>query len=307
MESNGSEPNTLIEAIRYFADPDVCLDVMISLRWPDGKVKCPTCDSEYVTFLPTRRLWQCKGKHPKRQFSVKVGTIFEDSPIGLDKWFAVIWMLANDKNGISSYEVARSVGVTQKTAWFMLDRIRLAMQTQPFEKASGHVEVDETYIGGKARNMHLAKRKAKLGDSKRGKGKGGGTVGKVEVMGLLERHSGQFGYRMLDNIKTHRVDTTVRRSVAKGSTVYTDALSSYRLLEDEYAHNVIDHAEKYVEGEVHTNGLENCWSLLKRSIHGIEPFHLFRYLDEQAFRFNNRGITDRVRSAKVAGSVFESG
>jgi transposase-like protein len=190
------EPQTLLEAIRYFAAPDVSLNFMASLRWPDGKVKCPTCSSDAVTFMPTRHLWQCKAKHTKRQFSVKVGTIFEDSPIGLDKWFAVIWMLANDRNGISSYEVGRAVGVTQKTAWFMLDRIRLAMQTGTFEKLSGHVEVDETYIGSKARNMHVAKRNATMGkEPSRRKG----MVGKVAVMGLLEGHAGRFEYRMIDN------------------------------------------------------------------------------------------------------------
>jgi transposase-like protein len=302
------EPQTLLEAIRHFSDAGVCLDFMVTLRWPDGTVKCPTCGSDKVTFLASRRLWQCKAQHSKRQFSVKVGTIFEDSPIGLDKWFAAIWMLANDRNGISSYEVARSVGVTQKTAWFMLDRIRLAMQTGTFEKLSGHVEVDETWIGGKPRNMHAAKRKAKMGDSTRGKGKGAGMVGKVAVMGLLERHTGKFDYRLIEDTRTPTLDTTVRRSVATGSTLYTDALASYRLLDDEYMHNVIDHAEKYVEGEVHTNGLENFWSLLKRAIHGtyvsIEPFHLFRYLDEQAFRFNNREMNDAGRFAKVAGSVL---
>jgi len=299
------EPETLLEAIRYFTDPDVSLKFMASLRWPDGKVKCPTCGSEDVTFMPTRRLWQCKAKHAKRQFSVTVGTIFEDSPIGLDKWFAVIWMLANDRNGISSYEVARSVGVTQKTAWFMLDRIRLAMQTGTFEKLSGHVEVDETYIGGKARNMHVAKRDAKMGkEPSRRKG----MVGKVAVMGLLERHTGRFDYRMIDNNKLATLDTTVRQAVATGSNLYTDALGSYRKLNDEYIHKVIDHAERYVEGEVHTNGLENFWSLLKRAIHGtyvsVEPFHLFRYLDEQAFRFNNREDSDRRRFTKVASSVL---
>ena len=289
------EPETLLEAIRYFADPDVSLKFMASLRWPDRKVKCPMCGSETVTFIPTRRLWQCKAKHAKRQFSVKVGTIFEDSPIGLDKWFAVIWMLANDRNGISSYEVGRAVGVTQKTAWFMLDRIRLAMQTGTFEKMSGHVEVDETYIGGKARNMHVAKRNATMGkEPSRRKG----MVGKVAVMGLLERHTGRFEYRMIDNNKLTTLDATVRRSVASGSNLYSDALGSYRKLNDEYIHKVIDHAEKYVEGEVHTNGLENFWSLLKRAIHGtyisVEPFHLFRYLDEQAFR----SITTMPATAK---------
>ncbi len=306
--SESSEPETLIEAIRYFADPDVSLSFMVSLRWPDGKVKCPTCGSEIVTFMASRRLWQCKKQHPKRQFSVKVGTIFEDSPISLDKWFAVIWMLANDKNGISSYEVSRSVGVTQKTAWFMLDRIRLAMQTGTFEKFSGHVEIDETYIGGKARNMHSAKRKAKMGDGKRASGKGAGKVGKIAVMGLLERHTGRFDYRMLPDIKLGTMDSTVRRSVATGSAIYTDNFASYHKLENEYVHKVIDHAEKYVEGEVHTNGLENFWSLLKRAIHGtyvsVEAFHLFRYLDEQAFRFNNREDSDQQRFTKVAGSVF---
>ena len=306
MGIKGQEPQTLLDAIRHFSDADVCLDFMVSLRWPDGTVKCPTCGSENVTFMASRRLWQCKAQHPKRQFSVKVGTIFEDSPIGLDKWFAVIWMLANDRNGISSYEVSRSVGVTQKTAWFMLDRIRLAMQTRTFEKFSGHVEVDETFIGGKARNMHPAKRKAKMGSSKTGKG--GGTIGKAAVMGLLERHTGRFDYRMVPDIKATTLDPMVRRSVAAGSNLYTDAMSSYTKLSDEYTHKVIDHAEKYVEGEVHTNGLENFWSLLKRSIHGtyvsIEPFHLFRYLDEQAFRFNNREMSDGRRFVKVAGSVL---
>ncbi|HUZ90054.1 MAG TPA: IS1595 family transposase [Candidatus Acidoferrales bacterium] len=292
------EPETLVEAIRHFSDPDVCLDFMVSLRWPDG-VKCPTCGDEKVTFMASRRVWQCKGKHPKRQFSVKVGTIFEDSPVGLDKWFATIWLISNAKNGVSSAEIARSIGVTQKTAWFMLDRIRLAMQTGTFEKLSGHVEVDETYIGGKARFMHPGKRKAK--------GTARGMVGKVAVMGLLERH-GDFQYRIVENTKRRTLHGEISRAVAIGSHIYSDALASYRKLDDEYIHKVIDHAEAYVDGEVHTNGLENFWSLLKRSIKGtyvsIEPFHLFRYLDEQAFRFNNREMTDRQRFAKVAASVI---
>src|SRR5581483_2127942 len=239
MESGERQPKTLMEAIRYFADADVCLNFTVSLRWPDGTVKCPTCGSESVTFMASRRVWQCKAQHPKRQFSVKVGTIFEDSPISLDKWFAVIWMLANDKNGISSPEVSRSIGVTQKTAWFMLDRVRLAMQTGTFAKLSGQVEADETYIGGKARNMHEAKRKAKMGDSKRGKGKSGGTVGKTVVLGLLERETKQFHYRVVKNIKTGTIDSEVRKAIEPGAEVFTDALSSYRKLSDEYAHKVI--------------------------------------------------------------------
>ncbi len=275
---------------------------MISLRWPDGVVKCPTCGSDKVTFMASRRIWQCKTRHPKRQFSVKVGTIFEDSPIGLDKWLAVIWMLANDRNGISSYEVGRAVGVTQKTAWFMLDRIRLAMQTQTFDKLSGQVEIDETFIGGKARNQHEYKKKHI----------GTGGVGKAAVMGLLERH-GPDGHstvraQVVPNVRRKVLGPEVRENVALGTQVFTDALSSYRDLGIDYIHNVIDHAESYAEGQVHTNGLENFWSLLKRSIKGtyisIEPFHLFRYLDEQAFRFNNREMSDGGRFAKVAGSVI---
>jgi transposase-like protein len=299
-----SEPTTLIEAIRHFSDPDTCREFLASLRWPDG-VECPTCGSKEVTFMASRGLWQCKARHPKRQFSVKVGSIFEDSPIPLDKWFAVIWMLANDKNGISSYEVGKAVGVTQKSAWFMLDRIRLAMQTGTFAKLSGDIEIDETYIGGKARNMHKTKRDMKLGPDARTRK---GMIGKVAVMGLLDRHSGEFQYRMPQDNRRVTLDPEVRRSVEPGSNVFTDALGSYRFLNDEYIHKVIDHAEKYAEGEVHTNGLENFWSLLKRSIKGtyvsIEPFHLFRYLDEQAFRFNNRKFTDRERFTLVAQSVF---
>ena len=296
------EPQTLLDAIRHFSDADVCLDFMVSLRWPDGVVKCPICGSDKVTFMASRRLWQCKTQHPKRQFSVKVGTIFEDSPIGLDKWLAVIWMLANDRNGISSYEVARAVGVTQKTAWFMLDRIRLAMQTQTFDKLSGQVEIDETFIGGKARNQHEYKKKHI----------GTGGMGKAAVMGLLERH-GPDGHstvraQVIANVRRKVLGPEVRENVALDTEVFTDALSSYRDLGTDYIHNVIDHAESYAEGQVHTNGLENFWSLLKRSIKGtyisIEPFHLFRYLDEQAFRFNNREMSDSQRFAKVAGSVL---
>ena len=291
------QPETLIEAIRYFSDPDVCLDFMVGLRWPNGVI-CPTCNSKDVRFMASRRIWQCKEKHPKRQFSVKVGTIFEDSPITLDKWLATIWLLANAKNGISSPEVARSIGVTQKTAWFMLDRIRLAMQTGTFRKLSGEVEVDETFIGGKARFQHENKKKHI----------GTGGIGKVAVMGLLERHGGDFQYRILETRRRHHVDAEVRNAVESGSSLYTDSLKSYDKLADEYTHKVIDHAEAYVDGQVHTNGLENFWSLLKRSIHGtyvsIEPFHLVRYLDEQTFRYNNHEMTDGERFRKVAGSVF---
>ena len=295
MSKAQRQPETLIDAIRYFADPDTCIDFMVKMRWPDG-VECPTCGSREVRYISTRRLWECKTKHAKRQFSAKVGTIFEDSPIALDKWLATIWLLANSKNGVSSYEIARSIGVTQKTAWFMLQRIRLAMQSQGGGKLSGSVEVDETYIGGSARFMHKSKRPG-----------GTGMVGKVAVMGLLARETGEFQYRIPESTRKESLDPEVRRSIEAGSNVYTDALGSYKYLNDSYVHRVIDHAEKYAEGEVHTNGLENFWSLLKRAIKGtyvsVEPFHLFRYLDEQAFRFNNRKASDGGRFSAVTAST----
>lgn len=297
-------PTTLIEAVRYFSEPDICLDYMKAIRWPDGIVRCPQCDSEDVSFLKTRRIWKCKTKHPKQQFSVKVGTIFEDSPIGLDKWLTTMWLIANAKNGISSYEVHRAIGVTQKTAWFMLHRIRLAMQTDGGDQFGGTVEADETFIGGAARFMHRH-RIDKI------KGKARGPIGKTAVFGLLERH-GPDGHsrvraKVMPGTRRRHLMPEIRKNVESGSEMMTDAYRSYILLRDEYQHQVIDHAEKYVEGKVHTNGMENFWSLLKRAIKGtyvsIEPFHLFRYVDEQVLRFNTRKAGDGQRFAHIASSV----
>jgi transposase-like protein len=294
MESTNSTPETLLQAIQHFSDPDVALAFMIGLRWPNG-VTCPHCSGAEVTFMASRRVWQCRAKACRKQFSAKVGTIFEDSPIGLDRWLPCLWMLVNCKNGISSYEVARDLGVTQKTAWFMLHRIRLAMQAESFGKFGGTVEADETYIGGKARNMHPDKR-ARVGKP------GRSLVGKVAVMGLLERHGNnesQVRTKVLNSLKGPALKSYVRENVEPGSTLNTDAFNSYRGLIGSYTHNVINHAETYVRGTVHTNGVENFWSLLKRGIKGtyvsVEPFHLFRYLDEQAFRFNNRKDDDAGR------------
>jgi transposase-like protein len=300
MDTAGHLPETLTEAIRFFADPDVCLAFVANLRWPNG-VTCPRCGSGDHSFLSTRRLWKCKGC--KKQFSVKVGTIFEDSPLGLDKWLPALWMVVNCKNGISSYEMARALGVTQKSAWFMDHRIRLAVQEGSFEPMSGEVEVDETYIGGKARNMHKAERERKI--------TGTGGAGKTAVMGLLERH-GEGGHskvraKVVPNVRRKTLSPEVRVNVEPGSEVFTDALQSYADLSDAYVHQVIDHAESYVNGKIHTNGLENFWSLLKRSIKGtyvsVEPFHLFRYLDEQCFRFNTRKMSDGLRFLSAAGIV----
>jgi transposase-like protein len=270
----------------YFADPEHCHQFMVRLRWPDGKVRCPRCNSEDVSYLPNAKVYKCYGKHPKQKFSLKVGTVFEDSPIGLDKWLPVMWLVVNSKNGISSWEIHRAMGVTQKTAWFMLQRARLAMQDdRKGGKLSGEVEIDETYIGGKARNMHRSVKAKKL------EGKGGGVAGKIGVQGLLER-GGHIRARVIDNSQRQTVVPAVYENVEAGSHVYTDELRSYFGLCAEYEHDVINHAEMYVNGQIHTNGLENFWSLMKRGLGGtyvsVEPFHLFRYVDEQAFRYNHR-------------------
>jgi transposase-like protein len=282
-------PKTLTEAIRYYADPDVTLALMVQARWPKG-VTCPMCGSTDVHFISTRRLWECRTKHPLRQFSVKVGTIFEDSPIGLDKWFVAIWLLNNCKNGVSSLELHRAIGITQKSAWFMLHRIRAALHRGTLLKmgTGGPVEADETFIGGKARNMHAWKRAKKI--------TGTGGEGKELVMGLLDRETGKVHVAHPAKRDRKTLHVEVKKHVAKGAEVFTDELASYTGLDKEYVHQFVNHAEEYVRGNVHTNGLENFWSLLKRGLKGtyvsVEPFHLFRYLDEQAFRYNERKNED---------------
>jgi len=282
MTIQEEHPRTLLEAIRYFSDPDTCLKFVAELRWPDGPA-CPDCQSKEVTFLSTRRLWKCKAC--KRQFSVKVGTIFEDSALGLDKWLAAIWLIVNAKNGISSCEIHRAIGITQKSAWHMLHRVRLAMQAGNFEKPlSGDVESDETFIGGKSKFMHAGKRAERI--------RGRGTVGKTVVQGLLER-GGEVRVNVVPNQKKGTLQGNVRKNVLPGAFVFTDTLRSYVGLSPQYVHGMVDHsAGQYVDGKVHTNGMENFWSLVKRCLKGtyvaVAPWHLFRYLDEEAFRFNER-------------------
>src|SRR5712692_10208258 len=315
MNSN-DWPNTLVEAVRYFTDPDRCLHLLVTLRWPNG-MTCPTCGGKEISFLSTRRLWKCKQWHPQQQFSIKKGSIFEDSPLGLDKWLVAMWLIVNCKNGVSSYEAARALDVTQQTAWFILHRIRKAMQQGSFEKMGGQVEADETYIGGLARNMHKDKKAKKI--------TGTGGSGKAIVMGLLERHGIDKSQKIIDTIgteekKASRVrakviqntgkDTLhgeVKENVKPGSELFTDAHISYRGLDPEYVHKFVDHAETYVQGNIHTNGIENFWSLLKRAIKGtyvsVEPFHLFRYLDEQSFRFNSRHANDGERFQRATEQI----
>ena len=305
MDSKPAAPQTLLEAVTYFADKHIAHAFVAALRWPNGPI-CPRCASGAVAFLSTRQVYKCRAC--KKQFSVKVGTIFEDSPLSLSKWLPAMWMIANCKNGISSYELSRAIGVTQKTAWFMLHRLRLAMQARSFTKISGTVEVDETFIGGRARFMHEKKRKQlrKIYEQH-----GPSALGKVVVMGLLERHGkdGQSRMRatMLTSRATDELMGTVVQHVERGATVNTDEHKGYGGLIAQYQHKVINHDEKYVDGQVHTNGAENFWSLLKRTIKGtyvsVEPFHLFRYLDEQCFRFNERSVNDAERFVAALASI----
>src|SRR6266853_588190 len=293
-------PETLTGAIRYFANADACHEFLAGMRWPRG-IHCPRCNSKKIgkLMLP-RRIWNCQAC--KKQFSVKVGTIFEDSPLGLDQWLPATWMIVNAKNGISSCELARGLGVTQKTSWFMLHRIRLAMQNGSLGKFSGHVEADETYIGAKARYMHKDKRT----------GVGHAGLKKTAVQGILERTTNEKHSRVVlkvvSNTRRPELCGNVRQHVKEGSTVCTDALMSYDDLEKDYDRRIIDHLECYARGQVHTNGLENFWSLLKCALKGtyvnVEPFHLFRYCDEQAFRFNERKDDDQGRFVKALQGVI---
>jgi len=283
-------PKTLQDAIIYFSDADNCLNYMVDSRWPDGVI-CPTCGRPDPTFLKTQKKWQCKSAHAKRQFTVKVGTIFEDSPLGLEKWLPAVWLICNAKNGVSSYELSRALGVTQKTAWFMLHRIREAMKSGSLAKMGGNgpIEIDETFVGGLKKNMHQARRiryEAK-----------GGAKGKTAVFGMLDREARQVRAKVIPNVKREVLQNEILNNIEKKSTLHTDSWASYDDLKvQDFIHKTINHYQEYVRGEVHTNGIENFWSLLKRGLKGtyvaVEPFHLDRYVSEQVFRFNNRATKD---------------
>jgi transposase-like protein len=291
-----SAPSNLLEAIQFFSDSDRALKFIAQLRWPKGPV-CPRCESTNIASISTRPMWRCRGC--QKQFSVKVGTIFEDSPISLEKWSAAAWLLGNCKNGVSSCELGRHLGVTQKTAWFMLMRIRRAMRTGDFRKLTGEVEIDESFIGQKARNMHAAKRAEKI--------TGTGGKDKTVVLGMVER-GGDVRAFVVDNRRKKELQKQVREHVEAGAAIFSDELKSYEGLESDYQHAVINHAVEYANGNVHTNTMENFWSLLKRGLHGtyvaVEPFHLGRYIDEQAFRYNNREeMNDSQRFTTVLGQI----
>ncbi len=290
-------PKTLQQAIQYFSDEQTCIDTVAMMRWPNG-VRCPYCIGENATrpyYLKTAKRWKCRSC--RNQFSVKKFSIFEDSPIPLQKWLPALWMLVNCKNGISSYEIHRDLGISQKSAWFVLHRLRLAVKTGNLGTKlggteSGGVEVDETFVGGKLKNMHRDRRARFAAES----GHTGGPTGKTVVMGMLDREARQVRAKVVPNVKRETLQNEILDNVKYGSPVYTDDAVPYDGLAHKYVHEVVNHMEKYVDGKVHTNGIENFWSLLKRNLKGtyvaVEPFHLERYVDEQVFRFNNRATAD---------------
>jgi transposase-like protein len=293
-------PRTLQDAIQYFSDEQVCIDAVAAQRWPNG-VACPACEGKAHYYLATQKRWKCRSCN--RQFSVKLGTIFEASPIPLTKWMLAIWMLSNCKNGVSSYEISSAIGITQKSAWFMLHRIRFAMKAGSFAKMNGPVECDETFVGANPQKMHKSRRIKINAIMANNYGINKYAAGKTAVHGILDRETRKVRASVIPTVKRATLQERILNSVAHGATVYTDELPSYKFaLAENYIHEIITHSKEYVRGQVHTNGIENFWSLLKRGLRGtyvaVEPFHLDRYIDEQAWRFNNR--KDETNTRKLS-------
>jgi transposase-like protein len=286
-------PETLLQAVRQFADPMVAHDFFVRIRWPHG-VACPRCGvigDKDLAFMPKVMRWYCNPC--KKQFSAKVGTLLEDSPIPLTKWLPAIWLIASNRNGISSYEIARGLEVTQRTAWFMLHRIRAAMADESFEKFRGPVEADETYVGGKTTALRQPD-----GTLRRF----GPNKDKTTVMGIVER-KGRIRAFVIPSTRRQTLADRLRENVEPGSVVYTDAAAAYTSIKNTYTHYVINHAHEYVRGHIHTNNIEGFWSVFKRTIKGTyiapRPKHLQAYVEEQVYRFNERAESDGPRFAKV--------
>ena len=293
---------TLQDAIRYFSDEPTCVKFISILKWgDDGRPFCPKCGSDNVIGLSTRPVFKCREKGCKKQFSVKVGTIFQDSALPLSKLLPALWLVCNAKNGISSHEVGRALGIRQASAWHLLHRCREAMRKGSFQKLTGIVEVDETYIGGKIRNKHKSKQTYDFNTGRRDN--------KTPVMGFLQR-DGEVRAMVVENTSRNTLEPRILDNIETGATVYTDGHSGYDRICKTYEHEKVEHgAAEYVRGQVHTNSIENFWCLFKRSVRGtytkLAPFHIDRYLDEQVFRFNNRKVTDYDRFCIAVSQMFE--
>jgi transposase-like protein len=294
-------PETLREAIVYFANEDNAHDFMVAIRWPEG-VQCQHCGGFEVTLLTTRRVFKCKTKDCRKQFTVKRGTIFEDSPISLGKWFMAMWLIANCKNGVSSYEIARDLGVCQKTGWFMLHRLRLAMKAGSFDrKLCGIIEADECHIGGLFKNMHKGKR-----EKIKGGRKASSSTGKTIVQAVMER-DGEIRAQVLENLTLAPRLEFLKANADPNAQLMTDEGYDSPQVGAAFAHQFVNHQIEYVRGNVHCNGVENFWALLQRGLSGtyisVEPYHLSAYVDEQAFRYNQRQDDDAGRFEKALSGV----
>ena len=296
-------PKTLVGITRYFADPQICIDFVAFLRWENGEPVCVHCKETGAYFLASRKIYKCK--KCRKQFSVKMGTIFEESAVSLDKWLIAIWQIANCKNGISSYELGRDIGVTQRTAWFMNHRIRTAMTVGSIEKMGGDdpIEMDETFIGGSAKNMHREKRERFLPRySKQNRVSGNHTA----VFGMVQR-GGKVRAKVIKNVTAKEVMPIIQENIEPNSEVFTDQSPIYRYLWEQYVHDSVNHSMEYVRDNVHTNSIENFWSLLKRTVKGtyvsVSPAHLQKYVEEQMFRYNEREGNDAFRFVRMLESI----
>lgn len=295
-------PTTLLGVTKYLSDPQVCIDIVKFMRWGESEPVCQHCGETGAYFLASRKIFKCK--KCRKQFSVKMGTIFEESAVGLNKWLIAIWQLVNCKNGISSYELGKGIGVTQRTAWFMLQRIRTAMSNGTIEKMTGTIEIDEAYIGGLPKNMHQSKKARFVSRYTRQFPRN-----KTAVVGMVER-GGQVRAKVVhkgNTLKREDVMPIIKQNIEPESHVMTDEAVMYRDLWEKYVHATINHSREYVRGNVHTNSIENFWSLLKRSIKGtyvsVSPVHLQKYVEEQVFRYNTRQGNDRERFIAVLNQV----